>query len=169
MVVTIESKVTINIKFCATGPRYQSNFYAHMIGSYIVLRATLTEWAFTWRCNCGMIFFFFAFGTAWDRTALYNFHNCALKSCQITWTLAKSTLLRSLSIWLIWEVFCRTALAAWAKWLREVYRRRVCAKAVTAPVYQKTTKNKMVKVCNILKYPTRVLHKFLSPLAHSGK
>lgn len=53
----------------------------------------------------------------------------------LTWTLAKSTLLRSVNIWLICEVFWRTALAAWAKWLSEVYRRRVWAKALTALTY----------------------------------
>ncbi len=49
-----------------------------------------------------------------------------------TCTLAKSTRLRSLSIWLIWEVFCRTARAACARWFRDVYLRRVWAKALTA-------------------------------------
>lgn len=49
----------------------------------------------------------------------------------LTWTLAKSTLLRSESIWFIWEVFWRTARAAWARWFRLVYRLRVWAKALT--------------------------------------
>lgn len=50
-----------------------------------------------------------------------------------TCTLVKSTRFKSVNIWLICEVFCKTALAAWAKWLRDVYRRRVWAKALTAP------------------------------------
>ena len=54
---------------------------------------------------------------------------------EVTCTLAKSTRLRSLSIWLIWEVFCSTALAACARWLRDVYLRRVCAKALTTPTW----------------------------------
>lgn len=57
-----------------------------------------------------------------------------------TWTLAKSTRLRSLSIWLIWEVFCKTARAAWARWLRDVYLRRVWAKALTAAICEKGRK-----------------------------
>lgn len=40
--------------------------------------------------------------------------------CQVTCTLAKSTRLRSLSIWLICDVFCSTARAACARWLRDV-------------------------------------------------
>ena len=54
------------------------------------------------------------------------------KGCvELTCTLAKSTRLRSDSIWLIWEVFCSTARAAWARWFRDVYLRRVCANADT--------------------------------------
>ena len=49
-----------------------------------------------------------------------------------TCTLAKSTLLRSVSIWFICVVFCSTARAAWAKWLSEVYRLNVWANALTA-------------------------------------
>lgn len=53
----------------------------------------------------------------------------------VTWTLAKSTRLRSLSIWLIWAVFCSTARAAWARWFKDVYRRRVWAKALAAATW----------------------------------
>lgn len=54
----------------------------------------------------------------------------------LTCTLAKSTRLRSLSIWLICDVFCNTARAAWARWFRDVYLRRVCAKALTAAIWE---------------------------------
>lgn len=37
-----------------------------------------------------------------------------------TWTLLKSTRLRSESIWLMWAEFWRTAWAAWARWFRLV-------------------------------------------------
>lgn len=61
----------------------------------------------------------------------------SLKGCELrcTCTLAKSTRFRSLSIWLICEVFCRTARAAWARWFRDVYLRKVCAKALTADTW----------------------------------
>ena len=52
--------------------------------------------------------------------------------------LAKSTRFRSLSIWLIWEVFWRTARAAWARWFRDVYLRSVWAKALTAATWEHT-------------------------------
>lgn len=58
-----------------------------------------------------------------------------------TCTLAKSTRLRSLSIWLIWDVFCSTARAAWARWLRDVYLRRVWAKALTTPTCEKAARS----------------------------
>lgn len=41
-------------------------------------------------------------------------------TAKFTCTLAKSTRLRSLSIWLICDVFCSTARAACARWLRDV-------------------------------------------------
>lgn len=58
-------------------------------------------------------------------TLVVSMHTC---SC----TLWKSTRLRSTSIWSICDEFWRTARAAWARWFRDVYRRKVCAKALTA-------------------------------------
>ena len=49
-----------------------------------------------------------------------------------TCTLVKSTLLRSVHIWLICCGFWRTARAAWARWFNEVYRRKVWENALTA-------------------------------------
>lgn len=53
-----------------------------------------------------------------------------------TCTFAKSTRLRSLSIWLICAVFCSTARAAWARWFKEVYLRSVCANAFAHVTYK---------------------------------
>ena len=49
-----------------------------------------------------------------------------------SWTFVKSTLLRSLNIWETWDEFCKTALAAWARWFKPVYLLKVCAKDLTA-------------------------------------
>ena len=54
-----------------------------------------------------------------------------------SWTLAKSTLFKSLNIWLTCDEFCKTALAAWAKWFNPVYLRKVCAKDLTAVIWIK--------------------------------
>ena len=54
-----------------------------------------------------------------------------------TCTLEKSTLLMSASIWLIWALFWSTARAACARWFNDVYRRSICAKALTALIYNR--------------------------------
>ena len=53
----------------------------------------------------------------------------------LTWTFEKSTRLRSATIWLICEAFWRTARAAWARWLSEVYLLNVWENAITEDTF----------------------------------
>lgn len=93
------------------------------------------------------------FQTAHRTIACASTAHCALHSLSYTGsmrphtrtcTLAKSTRLRSLSIWLICAVFCSTARAAWARWFREVYLRSVCAKAFAHVTYINRRKKKTI-------------------------
>lgn len=54
----------------------------------------------------------------------------------LTWIFRKSTLLKSFVICFICAGLCKTALAAWAKWFKEVYLLNVWAKALMALSYK---------------------------------
>ena len=71
-----------------------------------------------------------------DETHSIPKYNEVLICVSLTCTCAKSTLFRSLSIWLICEVFCRTARAACARWFSDVYLRNVWENAFTAESYR---------------------------------
>ena len=97
-----------------------------------------------------------------------------------SWTLLKSTLFKSLSIWkggvkfrrtvfilnsyaftcAIWELFCRTALAAWAKWFSPVYRLNICERDFTALILISIRSGESFSVAVFIQ-PSRFLAKFL--------
>ena len=74
----------------------------------------------------------------WPNIANLMAANSRNRFCRLhtwSWTLAKSTLLRSWSIWLTWLEFCNTALAAWARWFNPVYLLKVWANDFTAFIW----------------------------------